>query len=188
MPPIIWMALIFWLSSDTGSSEHTGAILRPVLGWLWPTVTPPQIEALHGLVRKAGHLTEFGVLAVLWYRAFRRGRAWDPHPAGWCALALSIGWAVLDEMHQSFVASRTASAGDVLVDAAGAMAALAATQAGWRATMRGATTLLLWVAALGGAALLLIDALAGVRSGWLWLTVPGAVVVLVARRYWKGTA
>jgi VanZ family protein len=37
------------------------------------------------------------------------------------AVALAITWAVLDEYHQSFVASRTGSAGDVLIDAAGAI-------------------------------------------------------------------
>lgn len=188
IPPIAWMALIVWLSSDTGSAEHTGTLLRPLLLWLWRAATPLQLEALHGLVRKLGHLMEYGVLALLWYRAFRWGRAWDPRPAGWCALAISIGWAVIDETHQSFVASRTASVGDVLLDSAGALAALATIRAGWRATTWRATTALLWVAALGGAVLLLITTFIGVSSRWLWLTVPSAVLILAVRHRWKGTA
>jgi VanZ family protein len=178
VPPIAWMALIVGLSSDTGSAEHTGALLRPLLGWVWPTATPLQFEALHGLVRKAGHLVEYSVLAVLWYRAFRGGRHWDPRPAGWGALALSIGWAVVDETHQSFVASRTASGADVVIDSAGAAAAVLIARAGWRVAET-ATTILLWAAALGGALLIAVHLALGLSGGLLWLTTPAAAVALL---------
>jgi VanZ family protein len=179
VPPTAWMTVIFLLSSDTGSAEQTGALLKPLVGWLWPAASAFQIQALHGMVRKAAHFIEYGILLALWYRAFRLGRGWAPGPAGWCALALSISWAVFDETHQSFVPSRTGSANDVLVDTSGALATLAVTQLGWHSSTHRATTVLLWVAALGGAALLLIDGLAGVSSGWLWLTVPSAMLALV---------
>ena len=75
------------------------------------------------MVRKAGHVAEYGILAALLFRAFRGERA------GWSArwslaavvLAALIG--ASDEWHQSFVPSRTASAWDALIDTIGATVA-----------------------------------------------------------------
>ncbi len=181
-PPIVWMAIIGWLSSDAGSAEHTGALLTPLLGLLWPTASPPQLQALHALVRKAAHLTEYGVLGLLWYRAFRAGWGWSARRASWPALVLSVGWAVLDEVHQSFLPSRTASIADVGLDAAGAALGLIFTRGGWRAVDI-LTALLLWTAALGGAGLIALHLALGVPGGVLWLTTPAAgVAALVAMR------
>jgi len=48
-----------------------------------------------------------------------------PQPWAW-ALALTVLYAITDELHQGGVAGRDASAGDVGIDAAGALLALAA--------------------------------------------------------------
>jgi VanZ family protein len=181
LPPLPWMGLILLLSSDAGSAEHTGALLRPVLEALWPTAGPAQIQALHALIRKAAHFTEYGVLAGLWYRSFRIGWGVRPALAGVYALAVGAGWAVVDEGVQTFVSSRTASPVDVAIDAAGAATASAIAATGWRAADI-LTQLLLWVATLGGTAVLALHLVLGVGSGWLWLTTPAAAVVLVLVR------
>jgi VanZ family protein len=176
------MVVIAGLSSDAGSAEHTGALLTPLFGWLWPAASPPQLEALHALVRKAAHLTEYGVLGLLWYRAFRAGWGWPARRASWQALALSVGWAVLDEVHQSFVPSRTASSVDVGIDAAGAALGLMFVRGGWRA-VDVLIGVLLWTTALGGAGLIALHLALGVPGGILWFTTPVAgVAALVVMR------
>jgi VanZ family protein len=182
LPPVVWMAVIMGLSSDTGSAEHTGRWLLPSLRWLLPWATPGQLEAVHGLARKGAHLTEYAILAALCFRAFVRGRGLAPRVAAWATLALSVGWAFLDEWHQSTLPTRIGSAMDVVIDGAGALAALVVARRGWRAAADVAAAGLLWMGAVGGAAVLAINAVAGVPSGALWLTAPAAALGLLARR------
>ncbi len=122
------MAVIFVLSTDAGSSLHTSRILGPLLQWLDPGVTREEVALVQFLVRKAGHLAEYAVLAVLFVRAFPAvlpavpARSWTMAGIAWAA---AVAYAASDEFHQSFVATRTASAGDVLIDAVGAAVGLA---------------------------------------------------------------
>ena len=181
LPAALWMGSIMWLSSDVGSAEHTRHWLLPVFHLFAPWATPAQLDALHGLARKGGHITEYAVLAGLWYRAFARGRHAAPRAAAGTAFAISVGWAVADELRQSLVPSRTASALDVATDGIGALLAVLVSSLGWRDILDRATTLLLWTGFAGGAAILALNAAAGVASGLLWLTVPFAALLLVAR-------
>jgi VanZ family protein len=175
------MAVIMTLSSDVGSAEHTEHWLVPLLQRLVPWTTPGQIDAMHGLARKAGHLTEYAVLALLWYRAFARGRRLTPRSAAAIAFAISLVWAALDEARQSFVPSRTASATDVAIDGIGALLAMLVTTFGWRGVIDHTTTLLLWTALIGGIVFLVLNTLTDVPSGLLWLTAPLAAILLIAR-------
>ena len=181
LPPVLWMAVIVGLSTDAGSSEHTESWLLPVFRTLAPWATPVQLEGLHWLMRRLAHLSEYAILAALWLRAFVRGRSLTPRTAGLLALAISVAWAILDELHQSFVPSRSASVADVLVDSVGAVVALAAAHLGWRQVADRATATLLWIALVGGAGVLLVNAIVGVSSGALWLTAPIAGVALGVR-------
>ncbi|PYN76468.1 MAG: hypothetical protein DMD96_25940 [Candidatus Rokuibacteriota bacterium] len=175
------MAVILWVSSDVGSAEHTGHWLLPLLRLLAPWTTPAQLDTLHGLIRKGGHLTEYAVLAALWFRAFVRGRQMGPRAAAWIAFGISLGWAFLDEARQSLVPTRTASGTDVAIDGAGALLAVGLASLGWRGVADRTTTLFLWAALIGGGVLLIVNALSGVPSGALWLTAPAAALVLFAR-------
>lgn len=181
LPPVVWMAVMFTLSSDFGSATETGTFLFPLLRWLLPWATADALDTIHLLLRKSGHVTEYAILAGLWYRAFRRGRGATAAASAALALAISVGWAALDEWHQSFVPSRTASAADVVLDGASAAVALAVASLGWRAALDGATAALLWLAAAGGAAALTLDFWLGVPPGALWLSTPAALVLLFAR-------
>jgi VanZ family protein len=187
LPPAVWMAVIITLSSDVGSAEHTGDWLLPSLRMLAPWATASQLDALHGLLRKAGHVAEYAILTALWYRAFRRGRRATARGAALIAFAISVTWAAIDEIRQSFVPSRTASVMDVATDAVGALMAVTLAVLGWRAAIDRLTTTLLWIALIGGLTFLLLNTLAGVPSGALWLTAPLAALLLLARRFYFRT-
>ena len=136
LPPFVWMAVIWGLSTDVGSLEHTGRLFHWIASWLVPWATPPQIEWAHGVARKLGHLTEYAILAGLWFRALHVGRRVGPPTSAWLALALSVAWAVLDEWHQAMVPSRAASAVDVAIDTAGATLGVLAARLGEASSRR----------------------------------------------------
>jgi hypothetical protein len=49
---LLWAGVIFSMSTDTFSSEHTASVIEPILRWLDPSLTPHQFElirALHGI-------------------------------------------------------------------------------------------------------------------------------------------
>jgi VanZ family protein len=124
LPALCWAAVIWSFSTDTFSAQHTGRILEPLLRWIFPGIRREHVRAIHFLVRKSGHFIEYFVFGLLLYRGLRgeeKGWLWE-----WAGMALSLaaGYAVLDEVHQSFVASRTASGWDSLLDSAGALAAM----------------------------------------------------------------
>lgn len=107
VPALLYMGLIFWMSSR------------------------PSPEALHrwpifGQI-KLVHLVEYGILALLWYGGLTRSRDWIPRKTALIAILLTFAWGISDEIHQSFVPSRTGKVMDALTDllAAGAAMALA---------------------------------------------------------------
>jgi VanZ family protein len=125
-PLVVWMLLIFLASTGELSAPNTSRILRPLLLWLFPAISEETLTSVHFMVRKAAHFTEYAILAVFAARAFatssheRLRRAW-----GFATLLLVVLYSLSDEYHQSFVASRTGSIYDSLIDIAGGLAALA---------------------------------------------------------------
>lgn len=117
------MACISAFSTDPFSAQNTHRYIDPVLRWLFPDLTPAGFVLAHTIVRKTAHFTEFFILATLVFWASRRGRPLRWHWA-WSAqaLVLSGAWALLDELHQAFVISRTASLWDSGIDTLGALA------------------------------------------------------------------
>jgi VanZ family protein len=123
-PALLWAAVIFSLSTDTFSAEHTGSVIEPILRWIYPALTTRQFEIIHFFTRKSAHFTEYFVFALLLFRGIRRGRTgwrWSWGLLAWFTAAI---YAALDEIHQAFVASRTASPYDSLLDSIGAAAAI----------------------------------------------------------------
>jgi VanZ family protein len=177
------MGLVLAMSSPAMSSEHTGGILRPVLAWLLPSLRPVHVDFIHLLLRKGAHVTEYGILALLWRRPFLGHRGWGPGLGGWLALGVCVIVATLDERHQGFIPSRTGSASDIVLDTVAAAAAIACAQLGWRRAVEGAAATLLWVAALGGLVALVLALGAGIGGGVLWLSVPAACALLLYRRW-----
>lgn len=100
-PPIALMAVIFFLSHQPDLSSGLGA---------WDLVA-----------RKIAHVAEYALLCVLWWRAFRSVLA--PERALAAAAAVAFGYAVSDEIHQTFVSGRSGSPRDVAIDSLGIAAA-----------------------------------------------------------------
>jgi VanZ family protein len=123
-PLLVWALLIFIGSGSVLSAEHTSVVLR-VFKWFFPSAGPESLAWFHFLVRKAGHLTEYAILATLAARAFRNSshlfikQHWFKF-----SLLVAVAYALTDEFHQSFVPSRTASIHDSLIDSVGALIAL----------------------------------------------------------------
>ena len=186
LPPLAWMAVIMWLSSGDFSADNTGGVLRPLLRWLLPWASASQLAAAHEIIRKAAHVGVYAVLAALWFIALTRGRRWSARAAVWAALAISIAWACVDELHQASEPTRTGSLADVGFDTAGALAASALARLGWRVTMA-VFTALLWTAAVGGAIVIAINLATGIPSGVLWVAVPLAAALL-ALRWWRNAS
>ena len=105
LPAVAWAALIFAFSAQ-------------------PNLRFVPDELLDFVVRKLGHMAVFGILALLLWRAVATTTAWR-QPWAW-ALVLTVLYAMTDELHQSSVTGRHASAVDVGIDAAGVLIALTA--------------------------------------------------------------
>jgi VanZ family protein len=117
IPAVLWMVLIFWMSTGTFSAANTSLIVEPLLRFLIPSITEKKIALIHGLIRKLGHVTEYFILGILLFRAFRSswGKRGSLRWAFLSSLIIAL-YAATDEFHQSFVYSRTASLLDVGID------------------------------------------------------------------------
>ncbi|MEO7166585.1 MAG: VanZ family protein [Spartobacteria bacterium] len=120
LPVIFWMGLIFLNSTDLMSAEHTSRFFVPFLRWLNPEISLAALAQAQFLLRKAAHVTEYAILAGLLFRALRNWRK-DLWIRAAAAFLPALLFAMTDEYHQSFVASRTESLGDVGFDAFGAI-------------------------------------------------------------------
>ena len=80
---------------------------------------------VHFITRKIAHLTEYAILGFLAAHAFRKSPR-ESISSRWflISLALIVVYALIDEYHQSFVPSRTASIFDSFIDIAGGLTAL----------------------------------------------------------------
>lgn len=125
-PALLWAGVIFLMSTDTFSSEHTGPVFETIFRWLFRELSGEQFAIFHHLIRKSAHFSEYFVFCLLLYRGVRGGRSGWRWTWGIAAVFCAAGYSLLDEIHQAFVASRTASAYDSLLDSTGAFAAFAA--------------------------------------------------------------
>jgi VanZ family protein len=127
LPVMVWMAVIFSASSDTNSARRSSRLIEPFIRWLFPDIHPDNIWPIVLFVRKCAHLTEYAVLALLLWRAFRSvsvqtaGWSWRLARNAWFGV---IAYAITDEVHQTFVPGRQGSAWDVLIDSLGGAAGL----------------------------------------------------------------
>lgn len=125
-PALVWACVIFTFSTDAFSSEHTASIFSPVIHWLFPSLTEDQFNFIHHFIRKSAHFTEYFVFYLFLYRGFRGDRTGWRWSWGFSAWFVAAGYSCLDEIHQAFVVSRTASPYDSMLDSIGAFFAFAA--------------------------------------------------------------
>ena len=116
---------ISFASTAEFSSINTSRFIGPLLLWLFPDLSESRLAAIHFLIRKASHFTEYAILALLARRAFvTSSRAFIHRRWFELGLLLVTCYALLDEFHQSFVPSRTASIYDSAIDVAGGLTVL----------------------------------------------------------------
>ncbi len=99
MQPILYMVLIFILSSIPFSKSGGHTLLR---------------RALQNLL----HIPLFGLLGYLWVRTFLK-KAMESKKAFFYALLISIPYGAIDEIHQYFVPGRCCAFSDFLFDSFG---------------------------------------------------------------------
>lgn len=116
------MTLIFIASADPESGPRGSRLLGPLIRWLVPDIGPDAFERTVLIARKLVHFGTFGTLAGLVWRALAAPRPadWNGSPAA-LALAVTVAYAISDEIHQSFVPTRVGAAMDVAIDTAGAV-------------------------------------------------------------------
>jgi VanZ family protein len=124
-PVLLWIGIILFLGSGSGSSAQTSRIIGPLIEFFFPNADSVFVQSVHGLIRKCAHVTEYGILAALTSRAILI------LPGGWLrrnwalpAVALVALVASIDEFNQSFNPQRTSSPRDVLLDISGGLLAV----------------------------------------------------------------
>ena len=131
---MLWLAvlatagMIFWFSAQNGaaSSQLSSGITEKVVEVVEPdynSLTEPEQQtlfvAVQFAVRKSAHFSEYALLGFLLRLlcasyALRRG--------GLVAWLCGTGYAATDELHQWFVAARSAMWQDVCLDSSGVLA------------------------------------------------------------------
>ncbi len=135
---IIWgtlllamMSAIFYMSSMPGdeSGGLSARITEAVVSYVFPDYAnmsaDQQIGAfslLHHMIRKLAHFSEYAVLGALFDLFFS---TFTFRYKTIVSLLCAVSYAMTDEWHQSFVAARGPSIGDVMLDSAGAVFGLA---------------------------------------------------------------
>jgi VanZ family protein len=114
LPAIVWMAVLFILSTTFFSAANTSMFIEPVLRWIFPSASMATITLMHSLIRKAAHFTNYAVLFWLLIRGPLKQRPY-------LALTCCVIYAFLDEGHQIFAVGRGASLYDVALDSSGAL-------------------------------------------------------------------
>ena len=121
LPALLWTCVVLGASTDAFSAQTTGSILQTVTTALFGHIDPATFDFIHFLIRKAAHLTEYGILGLLWFRAWRGTRVGWYWQWGLFGVVVALVVASADEIHQSFVPSRTGEFRDVVLDVCGAM-------------------------------------------------------------------
>ena len=127
LPALIGVAAIVMESTPTFSAANTSSWLRPIVQRIFGPITDPVWGEVHHLLRKAGHFAGYGTLCVLFLRAWLltyamsvalQVRVWRMRSWGY-AIASTFVVASGDEIHQTFLPSRTGMFSDVVLDTIG---------------------------------------------------------------------
>ena len=134
LPAVLWMLFIFGFSKDTGeeSSSLSLTITQKIVDIVEynKDITEEEyvelVEKLHTPVRKAAHMTEYAILAILicipviinMYVGNIRMISLKQMLFG--IVTICTLYAATDELHQLFVSGRTGKATDVIIDMLGA--------------------------------------------------------------------
>lgn len=119
---IAWMCVIFSFSAQNGgessglSGKIGSCIVNTVDSVLGLNMTQDEkelaVEKLSFPIRKAAHMLEYAILALLAYLSFSKYAI---------TIIITFVYAMTDELHQRFVPGRAGMFTDVLIDTAGGL-------------------------------------------------------------------
>lgn len=136
IPPIFTEGVIYWFSDQDGdeSGAFSGGLAEKAARFLFRFIGKGMSEAesteflknLESAIREAGHAGEHALLMLSFFIMMCMMRSKDGGRGSFLkklvpAFILTVIFAILDEIHQSFVPGRACEAGDVLVDSIGAL-------------------------------------------------------------------
>jgi VanZ family protein len=122
LPVVFGILVIATESTEFLGADHTSGPLRWVWEHLFGAVSDGRWSLVHHYIRKAGHFTGYGLVALTWLRAL-----WMSLPRlsflqnALLALLGTALTASADEIHQTFLPNRTGQARDVVLDCCGAV-------------------------------------------------------------------
>lgn len=105
LPPVLWMGLMFFLSSF-----HKIQVTD--VGWA------------NFVTRKLAHLIEYAILCFLFFRGLKNTLKLNLHQILALAFLLTVLYALSDEYHQTFISGRTGRFLDIGIDSLGALLGL----------------------------------------------------------------
>ena len=127
---LAWMGLIFYFSSQTGSSSASsshsvlyllGHISKSLIGHdLVTALSPSAFGFLEFIIRKCAHMFLYFILSILTMSLMFTYKKYPIRFKTCISLLISFLYACSDELHQFFVGGRSASFKDVLIDSTGA--------------------------------------------------------------------
>lgn len=115
------VTLLIWgnsMRTSTQSAQQSGSLLAFLTPWL--TALGIQPEGFHTILRKLAHLSEYGLLGVLWTMELWLGPHREKRRGAMERLSFCMLTAFLDETIQLFVPGRSGEIRDVWIDTAGA--------------------------------------------------------------------
>lgn len=131
LPVFICVAVIMRESTDSFSSEQTNGPLRHLFEWIVGPVSSAHWDQIHYAMRKTGHFLGYGFTGLAWLRAWLlmwlaplrlRGIWFWRRLSFLMALFCTVIIASADEIHQTYIPSRTGLISDAFLDTAGALA------------------------------------------------------------------
>jgi VanZ family protein len=121
-PLILWIGLVFYLSSSQGSMTETSRFIRPFLEWIFPLASAETLNNYHAYIRKSAHFFLYAALAFWSWQAFRNSSVEFVKSFRYVfSLAVVLLIASIDETNQSFNAARTGTIYDVILDFSGGL-------------------------------------------------------------------
>jgi VanZ family protein len=104
-PVVLWMGVIFIFSS-------------------YPTVKTSEVLWKEFFIKKSAHIIEFGILALLIFRALRNTYNLSQKNTNLISILLASLYGVTDEYHQSYTSGREPTVRDALFDFVGSFLAV----------------------------------------------------------------
>lgn len=117
---VAWAAVIFLFSAQDGneSSGMSGIFLTALCNLFGYSPSESDWEIMSFCIRKAAHMTEFGLLGLLVLNALYRG--FGSFKGIWIAsFAAASAYAATDEIHQLFIPGRSGKFTDWMIDSTG---------------------------------------------------------------------